>query len=174
MLTGEDDDPRRPRSGWDLGVTLARTLRTHREAMHPKPPADIGKFISTVVEWKGQVGEDGQPTPVGPNTLEDGCLGEVLPSGRAGRGLHDYRRCPRGLRTVETKDIFVTSSRYAAAMFRWTSAGWIGVTPRSSGRWMRSASTRSATIAEAGSTHPTSARPTGACYTCGKVGHKPW
>jgi hypothetical protein len=32
--------------------TFARILRIHKEAMHPKPVRDLGKLISTVVEWE--------------------------------------------------------------------------------------------------------------------------
>ena len=54
-----------------------------------------------------------------------------------------------------------TRCQFATALFRWTSEGWTGG-PCSSSVWTRSATIRSAKIAEAGDTHPASGRLTGA------------
>ncbi len=36
--------------------TMARVLRMHKEAMHPKPVKDIGQLISSIVAWEDKWG----------------------------------------------------------------------------------------------------------------------
>ena len=73
--------------------TLARVLRMHREAMHPKPVKDMEALISHIVEWEDRWNRM-EKEHKGPTTgdLEDGCLNGVVPAGDSGHDPPESRQ----------------------------------------------------------------------------------
>lgn len=60
--------------------TLARVLRIHREAMHPKPSQDIGNLISHIVEWEDRWTRMAKDYPAVPALWKMAALMELCPA----------------------------------------------------------------------------------------------
>ena len=60
--------------------TLARVLRIHREAMHPKPSSDIGNLISNIVEWEDKWTRMAKEYPSVPILWKMAALMELCPA----------------------------------------------------------------------------------------------
>ena len=142
--------------------TLARVLRIHREAMHPKPSSDIGNLISDIVEWEDKWTRMAKEYPSVPILWKMAALMELCPADvqdmvyQTIDDVHeDYERLKQKILSWVSNKMSIRSG-----LFRWISEGWTGGIPRS--RWTRLATVRSATIAGAGGTLPASARLTGA------------
>ena len=108
--------------------------------------------------------EDGQGAPVGPDTLEDGGLDGVVPSGCPGHGVSDIDDVHEGYERLKQEILSWVSNKMSirSGPVPMDIGRVDGGIPRSGSAWTRLATVRSATISKAGGTLPASARLTGA------------
>ena len=179
--------------------TLARVLRIHREAMHPKPSSDIGNLISDIVEWEDKWTRMAKEYPSVPILWKMAALMELCPADvqdmvyQTIDDVHeDYERLTQKILSWVSNKMSIRSG-----LFRWISEGWTGDSTfevdsignssqcYNCGSWGHASrecpSDRGAKGGKAkgkvkgrdkGGQKEKGRRYQGTCYTCGKVGHK--